>query len=162
MKIRKMKETEIEEVMKIEQQEIYPELTLEKIKDWMKEEGLFTPQCFVAEEGGAIVGFIVLSPYDIRGDELLLELSAIAVKQKTQRQGIGKNLLNTSLVEVRKHWLNAGFKVTGLLIETCTDDKEAIAFYEKVLPFFQKEVFEKTWSDEEGIVFYFTSFLVRS
>lgn len=150
-----MRKTEIEEVMEIEQKELYPELTTEQIKDWMESRGLFAPQCFIATSDGIITGFIVWSPYDIRNDEIILELSAIAVKRENQRQRVGRRLLEISLSEVKTQWFNEGFKITGLLIETLEDEKGAQAFYEKISPSFQKKVFENALGDKTGVILYF-------
>ncbi|KPJ71610.1 hypothetical protein AMJ50_01205 [Parcubacteria bacterium DG_74_3] len=162
MRIRKMKEDEIKETLTIEQKELYPELTSEQMRSWVEGKGPFAPQCFVAEKDSTIVGFIVLSPYEVRNKEVLLEISTIAVRSENQRQGIGKNLIEASLSEVKNLWSKEGFRVVGLLVETGEDEEEAIAFYEKILPSFQKRIFREIWEDEKGIVFYLASFILKT
>lgn len=160
--IRKIKKKEFKDIITLEQRELYPELTVSQLKAWVEETREFSPQLYVAVLNGKIVGFNIFSIYEVNEDklgvlEIILELSAIAVRSNYQRQRIGEKLLNDSIKEAKRYWENEGFKVMGLRIETGTD--EAPGFYEKVLPAsaLQKAVFEKTWSGGEGIVEYFLS-----
>lgn len=151
IEIRKIKgKKDLKERFKIEQKELYPELTKEQLEEWMEGEGVFSPQSFVVSLNGEIVGFCVFEIYEVNANEIIISLDAIAIKKESQKQGIGRYLLETSLEEAKKYWSNKDFKVKGLIIETGTN--EAVGFYEKVFPSSEKKTFPDIWSDGEGIV----------
>lgn len=149
--IERIKKKQVKPVIRIEEDELYPELKGE-IQLWMEGEGIFAPQSFVALRDEKVVGFTVFEIYEIKDNEIIISLDAMAIKREFQNQGIGRYLLEKSLEQVKKHW-EKNFKAKGLIIETGTD--EAGGFYEKVFSSFQKKVFEKTWSDGKGIIIYF-------
>ena len=150
--IRKMGRKELKEVMKIEQKELYSELEDWQLQQWVDGDGIFALQSSVVLKDGKVIGFTVFEIYEVKDNEIIISLDAMAIKREFQNQGIGRCLLETSLEQVIKHW-EKNFKVKGLIIETGTD--EAGNFYEKVFSSFEKKVFEKTWSDGKGIIIYF-------
>lgn len=152
VKIRRAIEKEIEEILKIEQKEIYPELTLKQMQDWEEGEEPFYQE-FVAEVDNEIVGSVTLEIRDVKEKEVVAELLQISVEGKAQKMGVGTKLLRTSLAMMEKRCSKEGFRLVGLIVQTGTD--EATGFYEKIFPIYQKKVFPKTWEDGEGMVFYF-------
>lgn len=151
--IRETKKKERNEVREIQHKVLYPELTALQNKEWNEGEGVFSPQSFVVLLSGEIVGFSVFEIYEVKANEIIITLDAIAIKKDFQNQGIGKILLKEATEKAKNYWDGKGFRARGLIIETGTD--EAGNFYEKVFPSFQKKVIEKTWIDEEGIIIYF-------
>ena len=148
-----MKRKELKKVIEINRKELYPELKAWQIQEWMDGEGVFSPESLIVLLDKKIVGFIVLEIYEIRGKETIWEISAIAISQEYQRKGIGTKLLRKAISEIQKSSLQKGFKASGLLIETGTD--EAAGFYEKIFTSFQKKTFEGIWSDGQGMIHYF-------
>jgi len=155
VKVRRAKRREFKEILKIEQEEIYPELTIDQLENWTEGEGRFEAQCFISLFKGKVIGFAIFEIYEIRGTEIIIQLDAIAIKKEYQGMGFGSKLLTTSLDEAKKHWDSQGFKTVCLMVETGID--EAGGFYEKVFHNFnfQKTTIKDVWSDGEGIIHYF-------
>ena len=151
--IREMRKIETEKVLAEIVKEVYPELIVKDLKNWLTGEKPFV-QRFVAEFEKKIVGACSLGAYDVRKKEVILDLYVIVVLPQWRRKGVGEKLLEISLEKTRKHWLKQGFKTRAPLIET----SEAMIFYEKVLTSFKKVRFEGVWGDGKEVVFYFVPF----
>jgi len=159
VRVRRAKKKEFKEILKIENKELYPELTESQLKEWMEGEDIFSPQSFVILSDDKVIGSCTFEVYELRRNEIIISLDMIVVSEDFQRKRFGSKLLLESIKEAKNYWNSAGFEVRGLIIETGTD--EAGGFYEKVFRKnfnFQKTTIENIWSDGEGIVHYFIHF----
>jgi ribosomal protein S18 acetylase RimI-like enzyme len=157
VKIREAKEEEIEEIAEICRDEIYDELPLEWVMDWLKSYKYPYLQFFVAEKDGRLVGFSGWSLYDRYGSQLMWELSFIAVKDDYKRKGIGRKLIWEALEEVRRNWQVKGLRSVMMVTETEEENEVACKFYDSVLNPCQKEFIPEVWEKEGGKFFYFKS-----
>lgn len=135
-----MKREEFENVLGIALDEIYDDLSpplLDLMKRVLRESGKPPYKWFVAqdEQGDEILGFITWLIEDILSDpeEIILEISWIAVDEDSQRMGIGRSLIKDSLIEVRQSLPDVKTTITVV-----ADDKDAMEFYRSVLkPFLE-------------------------
>ena len=155
VKIREAKDEEIEEIAKICRDEIYDELSLEWVLDWLKSITFPYLQYFVADKNGEVVGFIDWTLYDRYGQQVMLEISLIAVKKEYQRRDIGRRLVEESLTKIREFWTGQGLKVVMFMVETEEENETARKFYNKILKPFHKRFVPEVWEKEGGKIFYF-------
>jgi len=149
-----MEEGEVRAVAEIARDEIYDELTAKEVEEWLKNSGNYPYlQHFVAEEDGEIVGFISWGLYDRYAKQIILEIAWMAIEEERQGRGIGKELLEKSLKEVKDSW--RGLQVVAIIVDTDEENRKAQRFYERTLRPFQKVVIPKVWSDGEGTIIYF-------
>ena len=155
MQIRKAEQDDFDDTVSIEQKVLYPELSIQELESWIESEDNFEATIFVAEKAGKIVGSASYEIYEVKGSEIIITLDTLVIDKKNQGQGVGKQLLLTSLREAVKFYQKAGrFKVIGLFIQT---DPEVAGFYEKVFPAekLQKKDFSSVWKSGEGIILLF-------
>ncbi|MDI6591748.1 MAG: GNAT family N-acetyltransferase [Patescibacteria group bacterium] len=159
MKIRKAEEGEIGEIAKIIREEIYPEISVTEMEEWIK--GLGWPPnpylwWFVVEKGGEIIGCMRWAIWDFCKDEILLLSSWIGIKKEYQNQGIGKELWREAFNRVKQYWQEKGKKIAAIFTETDEDNKRACHFYRKLFEQ-PKEIKLPMWS-KERIVWFFKNF----
>lgn len=117
IKIRKMHEQDLPEVLKIAGQSFSMPWSLKSFKS-----ELLNPQSIlkVAELNGEIAGYVVLRKIL---DEA--EILSIAVKPEMRRKGIATELLKNALEEIKD-------SVKACFLEVRVSNKQAISFYEKI------------------------------
>jgi len=155
--IRQMRKEEFEEVARICHEEIYDELSFEWIRDWLRSYGHPYLQFFVAEKSGKLVGTIAWGVSDRYGDELMWELSFIAVKDDYKRKGIGRRLVVETLEMLKESWDEQGLKSAMMMVEAEKENREASKFYDAVLHPCQKVSVPNVWKKAKGKYFYFKS-----
>jgi ribosomal protein S18 acetylase RimI-like enzyme len=153
--IRKAKDGEIREIAEICRDEIYNELSLDWVLDWLKSITHPYLQYFIAEEDGEIVGFIDWTLYDRYGQQVMLEISLMAVKEERQRKGIGTRLVEESLEKIKEFWATQSLRIVMFMVETEDENEAAQKFYNKILKPFHKRFVPDVWEKEGGKVFYF-------
>lgn len=117
IKIRKMHEQDLPEVLKIAGQSFSMPWSLKSFKS-----ELLNPQSIlkVAELDGEIAGYVVLRKIL---DEA--EILSIAVKPEMRRKGIATELIKNALEEIKD-------SVKACFLEVRVSNKQAISFYEKI------------------------------
>jgi len=78
--------------------------------------------CFVAVINNAIVGYIIWSQKSGFRRETVLELEQIAVLKNHQNQGVGRNLIVSSLSEVRNKLSNQDSLLKHIMVTTRADN----------------------------------------
>jgi ribosomal protein S18 acetylase RimI-like enzyme len=122
------------EIAKIAHEEIYDEIPLNEIEKWIKNIGNFPyVQHFVAEENNQILGFITWLLFDRYGNEIMLEIALMAIRNRFQKRRIGKKLLENSLKELKRYWLKRKLKIVMFFVDTDEENEKARRFYEKVI-----------------------------
>ena len=135
--IRKAKNAEKKEAIKIIRDEIYEELSEKEMREWIdKGWGKFPYlQCFVATEDKKLIGVIFWSLWDRGEGQGILEITAIAVKGENRKKGIGKKMLSESLERVKNYWLEKkGLKIIAYCVETDQYNRQAQRFYKSLSP----------------------------
>ena len=89
-------------------------------------------QLFVAEEDGAIVGFIHWTQKSGFRSTVVLELEQIAVQPEFQGRGIGRQLITKSLPLVRAELDKRGATLKHIMVTTRADN-DAQKLYKKTL-----------------------------
>ena len=87
---------------------------------------------FVAEESGAIAGFIYWTQKSGFRPQAVLELSQLAVHPDFQKRGVAKNLITQSLALVKEKLLERGATIKHVYVTTRTDNM-AQHLYKKTL-----------------------------
>ncbi|MET0084322.1 MAG: GNAT family N-acetyltransferase [Sedimenticola sp.] len=92
--------------------------------DWMQCNYNAFPKtiCFVAEEDDSIVGYIVWSQKGGFRPEVVLELEQIGVLLNKQGRGIGKLLIEDSLLSVRTLLADKGSMLKHIVVTTRSDN----------------------------------------
>ena len=128
--------------------EVFDTDTEARLVDALREEASPVPS-FVAEQAGIIVGHIFFSPLTVDGKGggvELMGLAPMAVREKSQRKGIGRQLIERGLDECRKagarlvfvlghpdYYPRFGFQPVAPLGLHYTDPKLNICFFVKEL-----------------------------
>jgi ribosomal protein S18 acetylase RimI-like enzyme len=89
-------------------------------------------QYFVAEDSGSMAGYILWLEKGGFRRESVFELEQIAVAKKFQGQGIGTQLIEKSLMEIKNHVEARGAKLKAVEVTTGTDNG-AQKLYKKTL-----------------------------
>jgi ribosomal protein S18 acetylase RimI-like enzyme len=144
------------EIAKIAHEEIYDEIPLNEIEEWIKNIGNFPyVQHFVVEENNQILGFITWGFFDRYEDKIILEIILMAVKSGFQRKRIGTQLLENSLKEIKLYWLRRGLKVVMIFVDTEEENEIACRFYEKIIKPTQKFLIPNVFTSNRAKIFYF-------
>jgi GNAT superfamily N-acetyltransferase len=159
MEVRYARPEELNVIAKIIRDQIYPEISLEEMEEWIK--GIGWPsnpyvQWFVLEKEGEIIGAMRWEVYDRYGEKLVLMSSWIAVREGYQKQGYGRYLWQKSKEIVDDYWKSRGCKVKLIFTETEEENLRACAFYRRALGNNLIEVrMQNTWHLENNIVWFF-------
>ena len=133
-KIREMKEEELKKVVALLLDEVYddlPKFLLKLIKRVLRESGKPPYKWFVAlDDHNEILGVIAWLIEDIFAspEEIILEISWIAVDEDSQRRGTGRELIQESLTEIKQSLPDVKITIT-----VAADDEDAMKFYRSVL-----------------------------
>ena len=156
LKIREIREEKMKDAIDIFKNEIWPETHNKLAKEWVtKGWGEFPyTQYFIAEENGKILAAIAWSIWDMYGKKIILELSAIAVKER--RKGIGRKILLESLNCVKTYWQERNLNIVAWNVETDESNETARRFYKSFSPSYVA-VFPYVWGEgnETGVAIYF-------
>lgn len=162
VQIRLVRRGEKERVISFIRKEIYGDSSFTLIQEWIsvRDDGDRYSQCFVAvEDDGEMVGTIIWGLYDVNGEEIALEIAFLAVDEDSWRQGIGRQLIESSFPMVRDSF--ADHRVAFVILKTEVSNEQARSFYRNVLGTnFCEEpdnlvelVIPGTWQDD-GIVLF--------
>jgi len=159
LKVRIAKADELDIIAKIIRDEIYPELSLKEMKEWIK--GIGWPpnpyvQWFVLEREDEIIGAMRWEVYDRYEEKLILMSSWIAIKREYQGQGNGSYLWQKSREMINEQWKSRGCKEVLIFTETEKENSQAYAFYRKIFGDNLIEVeMPKVWWPENNIIWLF-------
>ncbi|WP_205890235.1 GNAT family N-acetyltransferase [Pseudomonas jilinensis] len=78
--------------------------------------------CFVAEEAGQVLGFILWAQKSGFRDQAVLELDQLAVLPTAQGRGIGRRLIVQSLPLVREQLVRQGSSLKHVIVNTRADN----------------------------------------
>jgi len=103
-------------------------------KEWIRCNAQAFPRTrfYVAEDGGAILGYVLWTEKSGFRENAVLELEQIAVVAERRRQGIGEALILESLPDVVAQLADRGAMLTAVLVTTRTDNG-AQRLYRKTL-----------------------------
>jgi len=103
-------------------------------REWIQANSKAYPrmQYYVAEDEGAILGYIHWTQKSGFRQDVVLELEQIAVHPDFQRTGIGERLITQSLLLVRSQLARRGATLKHLLVTTRADN-QAQRLYRKTL-----------------------------
>ena len=106
---------------------------------------------FVAEKGGAVIGFIEWIQKSGFRKEAVLELEQLAVQPGFQGQGIGTALIKDSLAQMDRLLKKRNARIKGIMVTTRTDN-QAQELYRKVLGAEPQAIIRDLYSADEVIL----------
>lgn len=106
---------------------------------------------FVAEKGGAVIGFIEWIQKSGFRKEVVLEIEQLAVQPGFQGQGIGTALIKDSLAQMDRLLKKRNARIKGIMVTTRTDN-QAQELYRKVLGAEPQAVIRDLYSADEVIL----------
>jgi len=159
LQVRKAKEKDLDIIVQIIKNEIYPELSFAEMKKWIKSLG-WPPnpyvQWFVLEENGEIIGTMRWEVFDRYDERLILMSSWIAIKREYQHQGYGSYLWQKSKNILNEYWRSKGCKIVLIFTETEMENPSACNFYRKMLGNDLIEVkMPKIWWPKNNVIWFF-------
>jgi len=103
-------------------------------RKWVRCNFLALPrmQYFIAKQNGKIAGYILWMEKGGFREESVWELEQIAVSKNFQGQGIGTQLIEKSLLEIKKHLKKRGSRLKAIEITAGTENR-AQTLYKKTL-----------------------------
>lgn len=107
--------------------------------------------CFVAIEQNRIEGYIIWAQKSGFRPEAVIELDQIAVKQTSQRKGIGKALIEQSLPLVRRQLATLDTQLKHVIVTTRADNY-AQSLYKKTLGAEVEATISNLYSADEVIM----------
>lgn len=121
MQIRKMESADLEGAAKVHSLS-FPRQA--HSYEWLKCNFNASPRflCFVAEDNGNVIGYIIWMQKSGFRPEAVLELEQLAVLPKHQSQGIGKQLIESSLPLVKGQLAKYGSTLKHILVTTRADN----------------------------------------
>jgi len=134
LKITRLRKNEIKEVAKIATENFSGLRDKKKAIKWVKCDFKAFPrmQYFVARKGKEIVGYILWMEKGGFREESVWELEQIAVSRDFQGRGIGTQLIEKSLLEIKKYLKKRGSKLKAIEVTTGTENR-AQNLYKKTL-----------------------------
>ncbi|TSC94162.1 MAG: N-acetyltransferase GCN5 [Parcubacteria group bacterium Licking1014_1] len=134
MKIFKFTKKDIKNVVKIASQSFFSLKEKNKARKWIQCNFRAYPrlQYFVAKINNKVVGYILWLEKGGFRNESVWELEQIAVDENYRGQGIGAELINKSLEEIKKYLKKRKSTIKLIEITTGTENK-AQKLYEKTL-----------------------------
>jgi len=150
---------ELDIIAKIMREEIYPEISFEEMREWIKSVGWPSNpyvQWFVLEKEGEIIGAMRWEVYDRYAEKLVLMSSWIAIKKEYQKQGYGSYLWKKSREIVNEFWKSKGCIEVLIFTETEEENLGACNFYRKIFGKGLIEVkMQKAWCPKNNIIWFF-------
>jgi ribosomal protein S18 acetylase RimI-like enzyme len=121
---------------------------------------IYTNWYVAKNKDNKIVGCVRYAVYDFdfEKQQVMLELSLLAVDSDYQSKGVGTKLVQTSLKRLRKKWQKNGFRPIMIFLEADEVNGPARKFYEKVFKNPKSVLLENLWGKDSGAVFYFKRF----
>ncbi|WP_208596475.1 GNAT family N-acetyltransferase [Vreelandella zhanjiangensis] len=121
MKIRQMEATDLDEAAKVHSL-AFPRQA--HSYEWLKCNFSASPRflCFVAEVSGNVIGYIMWMQKSGFRSEAVLELEQLAVLPNRQGQGVGKQLIESSLPLVKEQLVTHGSTLKHILVTTRADN----------------------------------------
>ena len=154
IKIRIAKENEIDEISELVRDEIFDELSIKEMKEWIRGSGWPSNPFvwwFVAERKGELVGCFRVAVHDLDCQEVVLLSSWIAIKSQYQHKGIGTQLWQRAIEIVKNYWQKRNKKIVSVITDTGIENKIAQNFYKKLG--FKKVAFLSIWQEGKSIFF---------
>jgi len=108
-------------------------------------------QYFVAVKSGEISGFILWVEKGGFREESVWELEQIAVSKNFQGQGIGAELIEKSLSEIKKHLEKRGSKLKAVEVTTGTENR-AQKLYQRTLGAHKECIVKNLFRGDEVIM----------
>lgn len=134
MQIKRANSNDLEKISKIASENFSGLRDIKNAKQWVGCNFSAFPrmQYFVAEDFGNVAGYILWLEKGGFRKESVFELEQIAVDKKFQGQGIGTQLIENSLTEIKNHVEARGAKLKAVEVTTGTDNR-AQQLYKKAL-----------------------------
>ena len=154
MKIRRMVEDDLEDVVEIASLSFHGMRDREKARKWIECNMRCYPrmQYFVAEdEEGRVLGYILWVEKGGFREKAVLELEQIAVKPGFRGRGIGTKLVLDSLEEMKKYLEERGSKLKLVIVTTGTENF-AQRLYKKTLNAEVECVIKNLFRGDEAIM----------
>ena len=107
--------------------------------------------CFVATQNNDILGYIIWAQKSGFRTETILDLDQIAVLPEYQNQGIGKTLINDSLVLVKKQLAKQSSTLKHITVNTRLDNQSQ-RLYQQTLGAEVEAVIKKLYSGDEALM----------
>jgi GNAT superfamily N-acetyltransferase len=134
MQIKKANNQDLEKISQIASENFSGLKDIKDARQWVACNFSAFPrmQYFVAEDSGSTAGYIFWLEKGGFRRESVFELEQIAVSKKFQGQGIGTQLIEKSLIEIKNHVEARGARLKAVEVTTGTDN-DAQKLYKKTL-----------------------------
>lgn len=132
--IKRAKKIDLKKIAQIASENFSGLKKIEDARRWIGCNFLAFPriQYFVAKENNKIAGYVEWMEKGGFRENSVWELEQIAVAKDFQGQGIGTQLVEKSLLEIKKHLIKRGSVIKAIEVTTGTENR-AQGFYKKTL-----------------------------